>query len=217
MLTRRFFFLPLALLLVACGKPAESPPPAASAPETGPVVAVDSAPEGACPWAIAVDDEGAAQVEPDPGMGAGQVVWQGALNDDGAEDLLLRFPEGCGNYGECPYALYVACPGEPAGRYREVREPDYAMDVQMGTRVTTAGGPSCGCSGKATGCAKNPWPTPTVGTARPRLQTDVTAPGTTPGGSSCPPCTGARRLPYVPFVDFDPAAQIDAAVAIRHQ
>jgi hypothetical protein len=134
MLTRRFFFLPLALLLVACGKPAESPPPAASAPETWPVVAVDSAPEGACPWAITVDDEGAAQVEPDPGMGAGQVVWQGALNDDGAEDLLLRFPEGCGNYGECPYALYVACPGEPAGRYREVREPDYAMDVQMGTQ-----------------------------------------------------------------------------------
>ncbi len=69
-------------------------------------------------------------------MGTATVVWQGALNDEDAEDLLLRFPEGCGNYGECPYALFVACiapQGGEIGRYREVWEPDYAMDVQMGT------------------------------------------------------------------------------------
>ena len=94
-------------------------------------MAVDSALQGACPWAITVDGEGAARMEPDSGMGTGQVAWQGALNDDGAEDLLLRFPEGCGNYGECPHALYVACAREDTDLYREVWAPDYALEIKV--------------------------------------------------------------------------------------
>ena len=119
------------ILLAACSEPVEPPPEplnAIAAPQAG----VDAS----CRWTIAdAEAENGAQqvrIEPDPGMGPAEVVWRGGLDSDAAEDLLVRFPEACGNYGDCPHALYVACTGGEGGRYREVWAPDYALEIKFG-------------------------------------------------------------------------------------
>ncbi len=45
----------------------------------------------------------------DPALGAAQVVWRGDLNRDGRDDRMLTYADACGNWGECPRQLYVAC------------------------------------------------------------------------------------------------------------
>jgi len=64
-------------------------------------------------------------VEPDLGFGEPvEVTWRGDADGDGTIDVILRFNE-CSGYGECIYALFLACPG--LDRYGTVWGPDYAL------------------------------------------------------------------------------------------
>ena len=42
-------------------------------------------------------------------LGTTKMSWSGDLNQDGQQDLVLRFYEDCGNWGHCPYGVYVGC------------------------------------------------------------------------------------------------------------
>jgi len=69
-------------------------------------------------------------VVPDPGMGPATTVWNGDLNGDEATDLVLRFADACGNYGDCPYAIYVSCGASPSS-FGLVWGPAYSFDLAV--------------------------------------------------------------------------------------
>jgi hypothetical protein len=132
-------WLLLALAFAACspeeppvesgGSPSEAPPPGATS--------VPSAPAH-CRARATIEPE-PLTVEPDPGMGPATTVWSGDLNDDGEDDLLLRFPEGCGNYGDCPYAIYVSCDASSSS-YGLVWGPAYSFDLAVDENAAPAEG-----------------------------------------------------------------------------
>ena len=129
----------LCLMATACRQdPAPAP---ASAPRTEavePDPAPSEEPAFECPEGLgqdavvarAVMRDGKERVvlTPDPGLGDAAPAWRGHLNTDGVEDLIVRFAEACGNYGECPFGVYVGC---RAGRYVAVWGPDYTFDLKV--------------------------------------------------------------------------------------
>lgn len=56
------------------------------------------------------------------GILIGQISKKVDLNVDGLDDLIVKFPETCGNSGDCVYGIYVQ---EADGRYTCVFPPDY--------------------------------------------------------------------------------------------
>jgi len=136
---------PLALLalLTACGReetprPSEThapDPPGATHPDrrTAPVPAY-------CREAAVVQLGAEMALDPDPGMGAATQVWQGDLNADGLEDLLLRFGDGCSSYGDCPYTILVAC--SSASSFGAVWGPAYSFDLAVEESSAGAASPS---------------------------------------------------------------------------
>jgi hypothetical protein len=74
-------------------------------------------------------------LEPDSfGLGPARVWWTGDLNNDGLPDLILRFPEACGNWGECPEAVVAGCGG---ARYALVWEPEYVVGLTVDSAVAS--------------------------------------------------------------------------------
>lgn len=68
-------------------------------------------------------------MEPDLGFNDPvEVTWRGDADGDGAEDLIIRFRE-CSGYGECIFALFVACSG--ADHYATLWGPDYGLSVSL--------------------------------------------------------------------------------------
>jgi hypothetical protein len=54
-------------------------------------------------------------------------IWQGDINGDGREDVLLVDRAACGNWGDCPFALFVACgDGDPIPVWTQ-----YAQNVRV--------------------------------------------------------------------------------------
>lgn len=115
----------LCLLQTACpaspSKPAEAPPPSVEPP------AVCTQQE-----TIAIAPAGQAELalSPDPfGMGPPRQGWRGDLNGDGLDDLILIFPQACGNWGDCPHGVLAGCGRD---RYATVWTPEYAVDLSAG-------------------------------------------------------------------------------------
>lgn len=81
-------------------------------------------------------------LEPDPGLGLARVTWEGDLNNDGREDLIVRFGDACSGYGECPLAVLAAC--EAAG-FEMAWEPEYAVEIEPLRRHPLAKGPAALC------------------------------------------------------------------------
>lgn len=71
----------------------------------------------------------ALRVTPDPGLGAPRPTWQGDVNGDRRDDLLLSFPEACGNWGECPVLLYLACEDGSAREMFREQGPVYVQTI----------------------------------------------------------------------------------------
>lgn len=115
------------LALAAC---TSETPPARAPAAAAPVEEASSTREGpACDDALVLRDleDGGLAVAPDPGFGVARVAWRDDLNGDGLVDLALRFPDACGNWGDCPYAVLAACDGE---RYTVVWGPEYCVKVE---------------------------------------------------------------------------------------
>lgn len=78
------------------------------------------------------DDRQVMKVEPDPELGGeASLMARVDLNGDGHQDLILRFFELCGNYGECPFAAYAGCGGD---EYVTVRPSEYATALEIRPR-----------------------------------------------------------------------------------
>ena len=76
-------------------------------------------------------------VDPEPELGGeASRMWEGDLNGDGHADLVLRFFELCGNYGDCPFAVYAGC-GED--RFVPVWGPRYAVALEIPKSSPSAG------------------------------------------------------------------------------
>jgi hypothetical protein len=65
---------------------------------------------------------------PDPGMSGASVVWRGDWDQDGRQDLFVRFSDDCGNWGECPYSLLQGC-GD--GLFAAVLDGEYAVSMAV--------------------------------------------------------------------------------------
>lgn len=106
-----WFVASVLLLAIACD---ESPTPTVSPDAPPPSTA------SACPSDLA----GSPTVATWP---ADNITWTGNLNNDGFEDLIVRDPDACGNWGECPWAIYVGCAD---GTYVAVWGPEYTFEIR---------------------------------------------------------------------------------------
>lgn len=130
----------------ACSAPARpgaSTPPASPAAQPGapaaPAVCASSE-------TITIQDAGpqgtrdgpTLALTPEPfGMGPPRASWRGDLNADGLSDLIASFPEGCGNWGECPRGVFVGCGGDA---YVTVWEPEYSLVLEVDAHETVMAG-----------------------------------------------------------------------------
>lgn len=140
--------VPILVGLVSCRKEApETPPVAEQAPAAGQTAPSDTSvvaqlePSGepvaqACgsqgvPVRIqpSADDPERFALEPDPGYGEAVQSWQGDLNEDGAIDHIMIFPESCGSWGECLFGVYARCSSDHT--YVPVWGPEYALDFRV--------------------------------------------------------------------------------------
>lgn len=70
-------------------------------------------------------------------MGPFHLRWRGDLNADGLSDIIVRAPDACGNWGECPYAVLAGCGGDT---YAIVWSPDYAVRLEVDASATEVAG-----------------------------------------------------------------------------
>src|SRR5262245_34114638 len=63
-------------------------------------------------------------------------VWEGDLNGDARSDLILVFPDACGNWAECPIGVYVRCADE---LFAVVLPPTYMWQLKVGVTRTHVG------------------------------------------------------------------------------
>jgi hypothetical protein len=131
----------------ACSAPARpeaSTPPASPAAQPGAPAAApavcgssekitiqDAGPQGTL-------DGPTLALTPNPfGMGPPRSSWRGDLNADGLSDMIVSFPEGCGNWGECPRGVFVGCGGDA---YVNVWEPEYSVALEVDAHETVVAG-----------------------------------------------------------------------------
>jgi hypothetical protein len=125
----------LCLLPTAC-------PASRSASDGAPAVA-SIAPPAVCAQqetitvAPAAGDQAELALSPDPfDMGRPRQGWRGDINDDTLPDLVVIFPDACGNWGECPHGVLAGCGGN---RYAVVWAPEHAVDLSAGAHRARVG------------------------------------------------------------------------------
>ena len=86
--------------------------------------------------AIKFIDNKSVIITPDPGLATASISTQIDLNNDGLSDLILRFADACGNWGECPYGIYIRC---NENQYIAASDINYMIGLEVSESNKTEG------------------------------------------------------------------------------